>query len=122
LEAALAEFSSELLIALMEILERILNINYECGVIEGIKFPNIENVISWISALLDAKFGQLVIDDVCHQAFFKLNKSLRSLKRNFYQTTKSFKGTVAQIELVSKRPIVKSAKKRKLYSIEVLHF
>jgi hypothetical protein len=122
LEAALAEFSSETISIFLDILDRVVNLNYEVELIEGFKFPSISNVISWLSALLDAKFGEIVLDAACHQAFFKLNKSLRSLKRNYYQATKSFQGTMAQIELLSKRPIVKAGKKRKLYSIELLQF
>lgn len=124
LEAALTEISIQECALLLEILDRIVNMNYEYDSSEEkIKLPSISNVLNWLSALLDVKFGQIVINQECHQAFFRLNKSLRSLKRNYFQATKSYKAIVSQIELAAKKPHVKSSSlKRKSYEIELLYF
>ncbi|XP_072414963.1 nucleolar protein 11-like [Chiloscyllium punctatum] len=79
----------------------------------GTRIPTVNQVLDWISLLLDAHFTMLVMATEAHELITHLHKFIRSQVR-FYSQLSKIEGSLQNLHLL------KSQKNDGLYSIEVI--
>eukprot|EP00475_Leptophrys_vorax_P031036 TRINITY_DN4689_c0_g1_i1.p2 TRINITY_DN4689_c0_g1~~TRINITY_DN4689_c0_g1_i1.p2 ORF type:complete len:281 (-),score=65.45 TRINITY_DN4689_c0_g1_i1:1098-1940(-) len=85
------------------------------------ELPELQNIFSWASALIDGNLGLIIQNEECHSGMLEFATNTLQLKEEYYQPARSIHALISQLQYAMKMKTNEATQKsaaRKLYEVE----